>query len=78
MSEENISEVVQVRMKEETLQQLDKLKVVVKSPSRSDAVRRSVQLTDLLINAILKGNRILIEDNRGKQSQIMIPGLNYE
>jgi Ribbon-helix-helix protein, copG family len=70
------SEVVQVRMREDTLEQLDRLKAVVKSSSRSDAVRRAVGIVDILLNTVISGGQIIIEDKKGKQKQIVITGLN--
>lgn len=71
-----MSEVVQVRMKDDTLDQLDKLKSIVNSPSRSDAVRRAVGITDILVNAIIHGDKVILEKKNGKQTQILITGLN--
>jgi len=70
------TEVIQVRMKEHTLEQLDRLKTVVKSSSRSDAVRRSLDISDVFIDTIIKGGKVIIEDKKGKQQQILITGLN--
>jgi Ribbon-helix-helix protein, copG family len=70
------SEVVQVRMREDTLEQLDRLKAVVKSSSRSDAVRRAVGIVDILLNTVISGGQIIVEDKKGKQKQILITGLN--
>lgn len=71
-----MTEVIQVRMKEHTIEQLDKFKNRVNSPSRSDAMRRSVDITDTLISAVEKGDRIILESKNGKQRQILISGLN--
>ncbi len=68
--------VVQVRMKENTIEQLDKLQRKVHAPSRSDAVRRAVEISDMLVNAVEHGDRVIIEDKNGKQRQLLISGLN--
>ena len=73
---EPVSEVVQVRMRENTLAQLDKLKAIVKAPSRSDAVRRALDIVDMLIDSTIRGDSILIERKNGKTAQLLIPGLN--
>lgn len=72
---ENI-EVVQVRMKEHTLNQLDRFMQIVHAHNRSEALRRMVGITDILADAIIHGDRILIEKKNGKQSEILITGLN--
>jgi len=69
-------QVVQVRMRDETLSQVDRLKAIVGCPGRSEAVRRAVGITDILINAIVKGERVILERPDGKQTQILITGLN--
>lgn len=71
-----MSEVIQVRMKPNTVNQVDKLQKRVHSPSRSDAIRRAVEISDVLVNAIEHGDRIIIESKDGKQRQILIAGLN--
>ncbi len=75
MSEKEV-EVVQVRMRDETLGQLDRFMTIVKSPSRSDAVRRSLGITDLISSEVIKGSRLILEKKNGKQTQILITGLN--
>lgn len=70
------SQIIQVRMKEQTIGQIDKLKTIVNAPSRSDAVRRAVDITDILLTAILKGEKIIVEKKNGKQTEILITGLN--
>lgn len=67
--------VVQVRMKENTIEQLDKLKERVYAPSRSDAVRRAIEISDLLVNAVEHGDKVIIESKNGKQRQVLISGL---
>jgi hypothetical protein len=69
-------EVVQVRMREDTLEQLDKLKTIVKAASRSEALRRAVGITDILVDAIIHGDKVILEKKNGKQTQILITGLN--
>ena len=69
------STIVPIRMRENTINQVDKLKNCVKAPSRSDAIRRAVEIADTLISAVISGDRILIEDKKGKQIQILIAGL---
>lgn len=66
---------VPVRMKDHTIKQVDKLQKRVHAPSRSDAVRRAVEISDLLITAVEHGDKIIIEGKDGKQRQILITGL---
>ena len=66
---------VQVRMKEETLQQVERIQNLMYMPSRSDLVRRSIGIMDTLVDAMEKGNKIIIEDKKGNQRQLLITGL---
>lgn len=68
--------VIQVRMKPNTIEQIDKLQGCVHAPSRSDAIRRAIEISDMLVNAVEHGDKIIIESKNGKQRQILISGLN--
>lgn len=70
-----MTDIVQVRMRENTIHQLDQIQKRVGSPSRSDAVRRSIEFYDLLINAVEHGERIVIEGRDGEKRQLIISGL---
>lgn len=67
--------VVPIRMKQNTIDQVSKIQASVNAPSRSDAVRRAIEISELLINNLQHGNKILIETKDGKQQQILIAGL---
>lgn len=69
-------QVVQVRMRNETLGQVDRLRAIVGCQGRSEAVRRAVGITDILVDAIVKGQRVILEQPNGKQTQLLITGLN--
>lgn len=71
-----MTHVVQVRMKDDTINQVDKLQKRVHAPSRSDAIRRAVEISDLLVNAVEHGDKVIIESKNGKQRQVLIAGLN--
>jgi len=74
MSDETI--VTTVRMKKHTVEQVEKLKELVHAASFSDMLRRTVDISDTVIGAIKKGDRIIIEDKKGNQRQILISGIN--
>jgi metal-responsive CopG/Arc/MetJ family transcriptional regulator len=71
-----MTSVVQVRMKENTIEQVDKLQKIVHAPSRSDAIRRAVEISDVLVNAVSHGDKVIIESKDGKQRQVLIAGLS--
>jgi hypothetical protein len=68
--------VIQVRVKQNTIDQIEKLQDRVNAPSRSDAIRRAVEISDMLVNAVDHGDKLIIESKNGKQRQILISGLN--
>ena len=69
---------IQVRMREKTLQQADRLKERVGAPSRSDAIRRAIEIGELITKEVENGNKIIIETKSGKHKQILIPNLGIE
>lgn len=74
MSDETV--VTTVRMKKHTVDQVEKLKELVHASSFSDMLRRTVDISDTVIGSIKKGDRIIIEDKKGNQRQILISGIN--
>lgn len=66
---------VQVRMKDRTLSQIDDVQNRVHAPSRSDAVRRAIELTDVITKALEHGDKVIIEGHGGKKVQILVPGI---
>lgn len=74
MTEE--SAITTIRMKTKTAQQLERMKVLVDSPSISDMIRRSVDFSDMLFDVVLKGGSIIVQDKKGRQKEIMILGIN--
>jgi hypothetical protein len=68
--------VTTIRMHEYTIDQVEKLKTMLHAPSFSDAIRRTIEIGDLIASAIKSGDKILIESHDGKQKQVLITGLN--
>lgn len=68
---------VMIRMKDETVAQADRLQKKLGAPSRSDVVRRALDLSDMIASAVQKGDRVVIEGH-GKVREIIIPGLNND
>ena len=71
------TKLIQVRMREGTIFQADRLRKNIHAPSRSDAIRRAIELSDTLTTAIKHGDKIVIEGKNGKK-QVIIPGLDEE
>lgn len=68
---------IMLRMKEETLSQTDKLQKKMGAPSRSDVIRRAIDLSDILASAIQRGDKIIIEGD-DRKFQLIIPGISKE
>lgn len=65
-----------IRMKEQTLEQTDMLQKKFQAPSRSDVIRRAIDLSYALTAALQKGDKILIEGN-GRTRELIIPGVSH-
>lgn len=72
-----MSNMLNIRMKDETLKQTDALQQKLGAASRSDVVRRAISLSAALAKAVEKGDKIIIEGH-GQRREILIPGLNDE
>lgn len=68
-----MSGTLHIRIKGETLQQVDRLKKRFGAPSRSDVIRRAVALSDALSEAIAHGDKIIIE-GKYESRQVILPG----
>jgi hypothetical protein len=66
---------VQFRMKDETVEQTQRLQDKLKAPSKSDVIRRAIGLSDLLVNALETGDKLFIEGH-GVRREILIPGIS--
>jgi hypothetical protein len=69
-----MSSTLNIRIKEETLQQIDTLQKLFDAPSRSDVIRRAIEMSDHLADAIEKGYKVTIEGKNGCR-EVMLPGL---
>lgn len=70
-----MSTTLNIRMKEETLEQTDRLQKKFNAPTRSDVIRRAIGLSDALAQAVEQGDKIIIEGH-GHRREIILPGLS--
>ncbi len=68
------TELVQIRMKGITLEQLENIKKCTNAASRSDTVRKSIDLVDTLVNAVKNGSKVILEDKKGKCKELILSG----
>ena len=73
-----MSSVLNIRMKEETLKQTNRLQKSFRAPSKSDVIRRAIELSDVIASSINEGGRIIIENKDGTKSRVILPGLVNE
>ena len=70
-----MSQMIHIKMQDDTLAQTDRILKKLKAPSRSDVIRRAIGLSDILINSIEHGDKLYIE-SKGQKREILIPGLS--
>lgn len=73
-----MSSVLNIRMKDETLRQADRLQKSFHAPSKSDVIRRAIELSDAIASSINEGGRVIIENRDGSKSRVILPGLTRE
>jgi len=74
MSENAINK--SIRMLPRTLASVERLQEKMRSPSFSDAVKNAIEVCDSIVDAVKTGDRIIIENQNGKQREIILAGLN--
>lgn len=65
-----------IRMYPKTLDCVEKLQQLMKSPSFSDTVKNAIEISEIVVNAICNGERVIIEPKKGRQRQLLLAGLN--
>lgn len=73
MKEEPVTK--SLRMYPRTVESVDRLKEAIGSPSFSDTVKSSIEVFDMIIRSVEEGGKILIEDKKGKQRQLLFRGV---
>ena len=80
---ENTADVisVQMRLKQNTIEKVEKLSKVFSSDNRADTVRASIDIADLVTEAIANGSQVIIYPLWWKfwqkPKRIIIPPLNH-
>lgn len=73
-----MSNVLNIRMKDVTLEQTNRLQKSFHAPSKSDVIRRAIELSDAMVKSINEGGRVIIENKDGSKSRVILPGLTQE
>lgn len=69
------SQLVQMRLKRNTISQVDDLQTLFNSPNRTDVVKTSIALASMIAQAMREGQSVFLESKAGKRERIVIPGL---
>lgn len=72
------TKLLQIKVKDNTLKDIDTLQERLHAPGRSDTVRRSIEITFALAEAMRKGAKLIVEDKKGNRTQIIITGLKND
>ena len=62
----------------EEIEDLDRIRGLLRCHTRTEAVRNSVDICLMVITAIQDGGAIHIEDPSGKRHSVVIPGLRRQ
>lgn len=66
---------VQVQMMDQTLNKIEELRGVFHTSSRSDVVKLSVDVAEVIAKALAEKSSVIIKDKNGNETKIVIPGV---
>lgn len=66
---------VQVKMSEDTLSKIENVQNRIHSETKTGAIRSSIAIANMVIDAISNGGNVIIEEKNGKKFRITIPGI---
>lgn len=66
--------ILQVRMLDKTVKDLQELKENIGAQSFAEAVKRAIEISNTLAKYARQGNKIIIESKRGRAKQLTIHG----
>ena len=69
---------IQVSMYDRTIDSINNLRSGLNTDNRSEIIKISVDITDMLVETIKKNGRVILEDKDGNQSIIKVPGIQIE
>lgn len=68
------TKLVQIKMSDETLNQIDHVKDRINAETKTGAIRSSIAIADMVTEAMSKGSNVIIEEPNGNKYRITIPG----
>ena len=69
------TKLIQIKVREDTLREINEVQEKIHSPSVSDTVRRSVGIVYALTKYAEEGDKIIIETKNGEKRQLIITGM---
>lgn len=69
------TKLVQIKMRDDTIREIDEVQKKINAPSISDTVRRSVGIVYALTKHVAEGDKIIIESKNGEKKEIIITGM---
>lgn len=67
---------VQVPMFDTTLMKINGLKDLLRTNNRSEIVKTSVDITDMVVRTLAGGGHVILQDSTGEKQEIVIPGIS--
>lgn len=72
----NDPKLIQIKLRDDTMREIEEVQRKIRAPSVSDTVRRSVGIAYALTNYAERGAKIIIETKDGEKRQITITGMD--
>lgn len=63
---------ISARLLASTVNKINKLSKLMRAQNRADVIGRSVDIADLVIDAIINGNDVVIENSSGDRKRIVV------
>lgn len=71
----NNYKLVQVKMSEDTLKQIDEVKQRINAGTVTGTIKSSIAIANMVTEAMCKGSNVIIEDRNGNKHRIVMPGI---
>lgn len=69
------TKLIQIKVRDDTLREINEVQEKINSPSVSDTVRRSIGIVHALTKYAEEGDKIIIETRDGEKRQLIITGM---
>lgn len=69
------TKLIQIKVRENTLREIDEVTAKIHSPSMSDTIRHSVNIVYSLTKQVEEGDMIVIDGRDGIRRQLIITGM---